>query len=147
MVFEDRVERANLGPLGVVLRAPRERRLPTRRPALVAVQLALAHEWAEALERGDYRTRAQLARSLRLTLARLSQLLDLILLAPTVQEEVLFLEAVDGQEPIGERSVRSVLRAGDWRQQWQAWQDLLARGDGRRAVVKAARKAATGHSG
>lgn len=143
MVFEDRVQRANLGPLGVVFRSPSEVRMPTRRPALVAVQLALAHAWAETLECGGYGTRAELATAVGLTLGRVSQLMDLVLLAPSVQEEVLFLEAVDGQEPLGERSVRSVLRAGDWHQQWQAWKRLLARGDRRRAAVRAARRDGT----
>lgn len=59
-----------------------------------------------------------------LTRARISQLPDLTLLAPAVQEAVLELEAVDGREPLTERRLRGVLRAGDWRAQGEAWIEL-----------------------
>jgi hypothetical protein len=40
--------------------------------------------------------------------------MDLTLLAPDLQERVLDLEAIDGVEPIGERALRPVTRAGNW---------------------------------
>ena len=94
---------------------------PVRRPAKVAQMLALAHHLAAAIERGELTDQASIARTLGLTRARISQLLDLTLLAPAVQEAVLGLEAVDGREPLTERRLRGVLRAGDWGAQGEAW--------------------------
>jgi len=45
---------------------------------------------------------------------RVTQLLDLTLLAPEIQEQILFAESVDGQEPMAERAVRAVVRVEDW---------------------------------
>ena len=50
---------------------------------------------------------------------RVTQLLDLALLAPDVQELVLFSEAVDAVEPMTERSLRAVDAAMCWREQRQ----------------------------
>ena len=40
--------------------------------------------------------------------------MDLTLLAPDIQEQVINLEAVDGEEPVGERRMRDVVRMGSW---------------------------------
>lgn len=90
---------------------------PVRRPARVAVMLALAHKIQEAIARGKVRDQADVARRLGFTRARLTHLLDLLLLAPDVQESVLFLEAVDGVQPISERALRAVAHLRSWEQQ------------------------------
>jgi hypothetical protein len=94
---------------------------PVRRPAKVAQQLALAHHLQAAIDRGSIADRAALARKLGLTRARVTQLLDLLLLAPDLQQAVLALEAVDGAEPMSERALRAVAHAGSWRAQRDAW--------------------------
>src|SRR4051794_2819660 len=68
---------------------------PVRRPAKVAQQLALAHHLQAAIDRGAVADRAAMARKLGLTRARVRQLLDLLLLAPDLQDAVLALKAVD----------------------------------------------------
>src|SRR5450759_215481 len=73
---------------------------PSRRPARVAVTLALAHQIQRAIDRGEIRDQAEAARRLGLTRARLTQILDLTLLAPDIQEEILLLEAIHGPEPV-----------------------------------------------
>ena len=90
---------------------------PVHRPVKVAQQLALAHHLQRAIDRGVIVDRATLARKLDLTGARITQLLDLTLLAPDVQEAVLALEAVDGAEPMTERALRAVAHAGTWTEQ------------------------------
>ena len=97
--------------------APEESREPTRRPAMVAQMLALAHHLQVAIDKGIVADRASVARSLGFTRARVTQLLDLLLLAPDIQERVLGLEAVDGVEPVGERALRDVAHAGTWVEQ------------------------------
>ena len=62
---------------------------PVRRPARVAVMLALAHKIQDAIDRGTVRDRAEVARRLGFTRARITHLLDLTLLAPDLQERIL----------------------------------------------------------
>lgn len=96
---------------------------PVRRPARVALMLTLAHRLHKAIEQGLYTNRAELASALGVTRARISQLLDLLLLAPDIQEELLFLEAIDGAEPLSERALRDIVRTGSaWAAQRRAWQ-------------------------
>ena len=90
---------------------------PVRRPARVAVMLALAHKIAAAIGSGDLPDQAEAARRLGVTRARVTQLLALLQLAPDVQERVLFLEAADGIEPLTERALRAVMRARSWEEQ------------------------------
>jgi len=90
---------------------------PARRPARVAQLLALAHKIQDAIDRGVVLDRATVARRLGFTRARVTQLLDLTLLAPDIQERLLELEAVDGVEPMAERSLRSIVRAPRWDEQ------------------------------
>lgn len=58
--------------------------------------LAMAHCLEAAIEREEYRDRAHAAERLGVTRTRVTQLLDLLLLAPDIQEQLLTLEAVDG---------------------------------------------------
>ena len=97
---------------------------PVRRPARVARMLAFGHRFQAAIDDGEYRDRAELARRLGITRARVTQLLDLTLLAPVVQEEILFLEAVDSREPISERALREVVRYVVWSEQRAKWGEL-----------------------
>jgi hypothetical protein len=90
---------------------------PLRRPARVALMLALAHKIQQAIDRGAVHDRAEAARRLGLTRARVTQLLDLTLLAPEIQEQILYAESVDGVEPLSERAVRKVTSATSWGEQ------------------------------
>lgn len=92
-----------------------------RRPARVAQALARAHRLEAAIAAGDYADRADAARQLGFTRARVTQILDLLLLAPDLQERVLELEAVDGVEPVSERALREVVRHERWDDQRHAW--------------------------
>ena len=96
---------------------------PVRRPARVAVMLALAHKIQDAIDRGTVRDRAEVARRLGFTRARITHLLDLTLLAPDLQERILVLEAIDGVEPMSERALREVAHAGRWGAQRTAWDE------------------------
>jgi len=97
---------------------------PVYRPARVAQMLALAHRLEAAIAAGEYQGRADVARQLGFTRARITQLLDLTLLASDIQEAVLELEAIDGVEPLSERALREVLRHRAWADQRQAWAKL-----------------------
>ena len=104
---------------------PPDKPEPVRRPAKVARQLALAHHLQAAIERGLVADQAALARKLGLTRARVTQLFDLLMLAADLQEPVLALEAVDGAEPMAERTLREVAHAGTWAEQRAASAALM----------------------
>jgi hypothetical protein len=67
------------------------------------------------MDRGNVRDPAEVARRLGLTRARVTQLLGLTLLAPDIQERILFAESVDGLETTCERTLRAVARAVSWK--------------------------------
>ena len=69
--------------------------------------LALAHKIQHSIDRGVVQDRAEVARRLGLTRARVTQLPDLTLLAPQFQEQMLLAESIDGVEPMSERDLRS----------------------------------------
>ena len=104
-------------------RAP-ARQGPAPRPARVAQMLALAHRLQDGIAIGEYRDRADAARRLGLTRARITQIMDLLLLAPDIQEQVLGLERIDGVEPLSERAVRPIAKPLSWAEQRTAWAKL-----------------------
>lgn len=108
---------------------PPEPRAPVRRPAKVARMLALAHHLQRLIDQGLVADRAALARKLGLTRARVTQLLDLLLLAPDLQDQVLALEAIDGVEPVTERAVRAMAADASWQAQRKASDSLFRRED------------------
>jgi len=96
-----------------------------RRPARVAQMLALANDLQDKLDRGEHQDLASLAKEMGISRSRLTRLLDLALLAPDIQEQVLFLEAVDGKEPVTERALREVVRHMLWSRQRRAWAAIM----------------------
>lgn len=97
---------------------------PVRRSARVAVMLALAHHLRSAIDDGRVRSQADAAVRLGYTPARMSQLLDLLRLAPDLQERVLLLEAVDGVQPLPERMLRPIVHLVNWIEQRAAFEAL-----------------------
>jgi hypothetical protein len=86
--------------------------------------LALAHHLQGAIDRGLVPDRATVARRLGLTRARVTQLLDLLLLAPDLKERVLHLEALEGAEPLSERALGTLVSRGTWQAQRVSWAKL-----------------------
>jgi len=72
--------------------APEAKRKEKLRPLRVARMLALAHECEALIAARVVADRAELAGVLGFTRARVTQLMDLTLLAPDIQEEILIAE-------------------------------------------------------
>lgn len=123
------VVRAQLAPRarrGARTGAPGNRSQPRRRPAYVARLLALGHQLRGLLDSGEVAGVGELARRLRVSQPRVTQIVNLTWLAPRIQAEIAALEAVDGVEPMGERVLREVLREVGWVGQGRRWADALA---------------------
>lgn len=95
-----------------------------RYPARIARQLALAHALQRGVERGEFRDYADMARSLGFTRARITQIMDLLLLAPDIQDQILHLELPAGAPQPTERALRRVLRSPIWSEQRACWHRL-----------------------
>ena len=59
-----------------------------------------------------------------ITRARLTQVMNLLLLAPSLQEDVFHLAVLPGWEPITERDLRRVLQSLVWEEQIAVWRSL-----------------------
>jgi len=100
----------------------------TARPPRVACLLALAHKFEGLVRSGEVRDYADLARLGRVSRARMSQILNLLLLAPSIQEYLLWLPPQPPGEPrITERDLRVVLREPRWDRQRVLFAELLRR--------------------
>ena len=89
--------------------------------------IALAIHFDGLIRKGAVRDYADLARLGHVTRARVTQIMNLLNLAPDIQEEILFLpRTTSGRDPVSERQVRPVTAQPDWRRQQRMWQAVQA---------------------
>ena len=88
--------------------------------------LALAHPIEGMIRAGDLKDWAEAARLIGVTRARTTQLGNLLLLAPEIQEEILnFLQIAPCKDTITERNIRSVVANAGWAQQRKFWKRII----------------------
>jgi hypothetical protein len=64
----------------------------------------------------------ELAMLTKLTTARITQIMNLLVLAPDIQEEILFMPFVTkGSAPVTERDLRPLLKTLVWSEQRERW--------------------------
>jgi len=116
---------------GTTSRGEDERPRPPRIPRVTRL-MALAIRFQDMIDRGEVRDYAELARLGYVTRARMTQIMNLLNLAPDIQEEILFREDTQaGGAPIYERQVRCVTRHVDWERQRRMWGEVRAEGEAR----------------
>jgi len=87
--------------------------------------MALAIKFERLLEEGAVTDQAELALLGHVTRARVTQIMNLLHLAPDIQEEILFLpEVLEGKDPVTERDLRSIAGAIRWSEQRSYWSRL-----------------------
>lgn len=93
----------------------------------VARLMALAIRLERLLAEGVARDYADLARLGGVTRAGLTQIMNLTLLAPDIQEAMLFLpRTLHGRDPLQEPHLRPITLVPDWRKQRKLWRALAA---------------------
>jgi hypothetical protein len=98
--------------------------LPGRVPR-VSRLLALALRLDERVRSGALANYAEVAVLGHVTRARVSQIMNLLNLAPDIQETILFLpRTVRGRDPINVRDLQPIASIPDWRKQRVLWQQL-----------------------
>ena len=93
--------------------------------------MTLAIRFDRLIREGRVRDYAELARLDHVTRARLTQIMNLRLLAPDIQEDILFLPRVVGErDAIAEPHVRPIAAASDWGKQRRLWEEVRALASG-----------------
>ncbi len=100
---------------------------PKGRPQRISHLMALAIYFEQLIKQRVVKDYADIARLGYVTRARLSQIMNLRLLAPDIQEAILDLSpTTKGRDPIMERAVRPITLQPNWTKQRQMWEKLLA---------------------
>jgi hypothetical protein len=105
--------------------APAPAPAPAGRVPRISRLMALAIRFDEMLRRGDVKDLAELARLGHVTRARATQILNLTMLAPDLQQALLFLPPTcAGRDTIKEWQVRPVAAESVWAKQRRMWRKL-----------------------
>ena len=113
-------------------KTPHRPKMATDRPVAeaarvprVAQLLALAIHWEGLLGTGTVADYASLAKLAQLSRARITQIMNLRLLAPDIQEEILFLPLTKKiREPLRLAKMQPIALAMNWQRQRRLWRNL-----------------------
>ena len=95
---------------------------PPGRVPRVSRLMALAIKFDQLIRDGVVKDQAELARLGHVSRARVTQIMNLLNLAPDIQEEILLrLPTKGGRTPLAERHLRLITRQPDWREQRKMW--------------------------
>ncbi|MEI8197238.1 MAG: hypothetical protein WCI73_15175 [Phycisphaerae bacterium] len=101
--------------------------VPQGRVPRLARLMALAIHFEDLLRSGQVKDLADLARLGHVTRARVTQIMNLRLLAPDIQESLLALPLTKaGSDPIHEWQVRPIAAELNWQKQRGKWRSTLA---------------------
>jgi hypothetical protein len=100
--------------------------LPAGRVPRVARLLALALRLEHLVRTGQVASYSELASLGHVTRARVCQIMNLLCLAPDIQEALLFLPRTQrGRDPIILADLQPIAAALDWRKQRRLWRRIL----------------------
>ena len=103
--------------------APKPEKAVSQVPRAVRL-LALAHRVDELVQSRELRDYAHAAEVLGLTRARVSQIMNLTLLAPEIQDAILALPSgTNGRQQVTERVLRRIVSEPDWTRQIEMWNE------------------------
>ena len=99
---------------------------PVGRLARVTRLMALAIRFDKLIQAGEVADYSELAHLGHVTRARVTQIMNLLMLAPDIQEEILFLSRVTGgRDPIHLRQLQPIALVPDWRKQRRMWKTVM----------------------
>jgi hypothetical protein len=100
---------------------------PGRVPRLARL-MALALRFEQLIHSGQVADYAELAELGHVTRARVTQIMNLRLLAPDIQEQILFLpKTLHGRDPIHLQQLQPIALVWDWNRQRRLWRELQRR--------------------
>ena len=86
--------------------------------------MVLAYQIQETLDRDSATTAKQIAAWLNMTPPRISQILNLLFLSPSIQKEIL-LSNDEKIRALTEHKILAITKEIDWEKQQATWKDLL----------------------
>jgi hypothetical protein len=86
--------------------------------------LALALSFQDRMASGRARNYEELAQGAGVSAQRLSQVMQLLWLAPAIQQEILYLPVGGGRHPVTESAVRGIAARWWWPEQMKLWSRL-----------------------
>lgn len=103
--------------------------LPMGRIPRITKLMALAIRFEGLIRSGTVADYAELARLGHVTRARITQIMNLLLLAPDIQEQLLFLPRIErGKDPLFLRDLLPIAAEADWQKQRAKWRNVSAVG-------------------
>ncbi len=98
--------------------------IPVGRLPRISRLMALAIRFDDLIQSGEVTDYAELARLGHVSRARVTQIMNLLMLAPDIQEEILHLPRVTGgRDPIHLRQLQPIALVPDWRKQRKMWKE------------------------
>ena len=112
----------------VILPGPEPvRDLPTERIPRISRLMALAIHFDHIIRAGGILDYADLASLGHISRARVTQIMNLLLLAPDIQEKILFLPPIaSGDDPLTERELRPTIAQPNWQKQRMMWGQIYS---------------------
>lgn len=104
---------------------PVEPILPEGNIPRISKLMALAHRMNRLLENGEVTGYSEIAKIGRVSRARITQIMNLLNLAPDIQEEILLLpNTISGHDRINLHHVQPISREVQWVAQRKLWQQM-----------------------
>jgi len=118
--------RGNAGRRRIATEPPATETVPPGRVPRISKLMALAIRFDGLVRSGKVANQSELARLLHITQPRMTQIMNLLYLAPDVQEHLLFLPPVTkGRAQIHEKMLRPIAAEGSWSRQRARWRAPL----------------------
>ena len=95
-----------------------------KRPLRAAQMLALAYQMDRLIEIGVVRDRTEMARVTGFDDSRISQIMNLLWLAPDIQEALLVTEIAEGRDGVTAKELMPIARCASWPEQRRLWRNL-----------------------
>jgi hypothetical protein len=102
-------------------------KVPSDQPRIPRITrlMALAIKFQDMVDRGEVRDYADIARLGFVTRARITQIMNLLNLAPDIQEQLLTSSNPATEAAVPERGLRPVTAVVEWRLQRKLWKSVL----------------------
>lgn len=111
----------------VITTAKKSPALPEGRIPRISQLMALAYHSERLVVTGQVKDYAELARLGQVSRVRITQIMNLLLLAPDIQEAILFLPKVmEGHDPIKLKHLQPICLEMDWGRQRVKWEAIAS---------------------
>ena len=100
--------------------------IPLGRIPRISKLMALAIRWEGLIASGTVKDYAEIAALCHLSRARVTQIMNLNLLAPDIQEALLFLPRVEtGRDGVALRNLQAITLEASWERQRKMWKSVI----------------------